>query len=120
MANQRVGRQNMKIIVSLLHDCDFEYFYLVDSAENVEQLGNFLTSKGLRMQVLLEVGAEGGRAGIRTAEQLQGVLAELSQWKEVIVLSGVEVYEGVCQNESIIRALLQRPVRRIKELLLEV
>lgn len=116
MANQLVGLQNMEIIALLLRDREFEYFCLVDSAENVEQLGSFFKAKGLRLQVLLEIGMEEGRAGIRTPEQLQAVCAELSQWKDVIVLCGVEVYEGIVQEEALIREFLQRSVNWTKEI----
>ena len=39
MANQLVGRQNMTMIGELLSDPDFEFYCLVDSVRNVEQLG---------------------------------------------------------------------------------
>ncbi|KAF1056097.1 MAG: D-threonine aldolase [Burkholderia gladioli] len=39
MANQLVGKHNMAIVAELLSDPDFEFFCIVDSAENVEQLG---------------------------------------------------------------------------------
>jgi D-serine dehydratase len=81
MANQLVGRQNMEIIASLLRDPEFDYFCLVDSAENVNRLGQFFQAKGLKLQVLLEVGMEDGRAGVRNTRQRQEVLAELSRWK---------------------------------------
>src|SRR5580698_6518198 len=41
MGNQLVGRQNMAIISDLLGDPSVEYFCLVDSPENVAQLGTF-------------------------------------------------------------------------------
>src|SRR5690606_33139540 len=40
MANQLVGRANMAIISRLLQDPQFEFFVIVDSAANVEQLGS--------------------------------------------------------------------------------
>ena len=54
-----------------MHGCwpmaDLEFIYcLVDSAEeDVEQLGIFRAAAGLRLNVLLEVGVAGGRAGVR-------------------------------------------------------
>jgi len=39
MANQLVGRENMAIIARLLQDPGFEYYCLVDSAAQVDQLG---------------------------------------------------------------------------------
>ncbi len=115
MANQLVGLQNMAKISSLLRDPDFDFFCLVDSAEHVAQLGSFFKSKGQRLQVLLELGMEDGRAGVRDALQLQSLLAELSRWKEQILLCGVEVYEGISQDESTIRDFLRSTVAVAKK-----
>src|SRR5579872_1531906 len=53
MANQLVGRQNLETIARLLVDSEFEYFCLVDSAQGVELLGEFFSTRGLRLNVLL-------------------------------------------------------------------
>ncbi len=116
MANQLVGRQNMEIIASLLNDPEFDYFCLVDSAENVHQLGQFLKLKGLKLQVLLEVGMENGRTGVRNNGQLQALLAEVSRWKDEIVLRGVEVYEGISHDQDAIRGFLRHAVEWTKEM----
>ncbi len=107
MANQLVGRENMETIAALLRDPEFDYFCLVDSAENANQLGRFFQAKGLRLQVLLELGMQDGRTGVRNTAQLAELLEELSRWKEVIVLCGVEVYEGISQDEDVVRGFLQ-------------
>jgi len=41
MANQLVGKQNMRLICGLLLKGDFEFYCLVDSVENVKQLAQF-------------------------------------------------------------------------------
>jgi D-serine dehydratase len=110
MANQLIGKENMAIISRLLEDSRFEYCCLVDSAAQVEQLGAFFSKRGQRLNVLLELGAMGGRAGIRDDEQLTLVLAALSRWIDTLVLSGVEMYEGVLGDEPSIRTFLQRTV----------
>ncbi len=117
MANQLVGKQNMATIARLLKDPDFEYFCLVDSSHQVEQLGESLRTTGLRLQVLIELGVEGGRTGVRDSDQLQSVLDALDHWREHIALSGVEVYEGVLDDEDAIRAFLQRAVSVTRELM---
>lgn len=119
MANQLVGKQNMAIVSSLLEDEGFDFYCLVDSAEQVEQLGNFYREKGQRLQVLIELGVEGGRTGVRDAVQLQSVLAALDKWREQLVLCGVEVYEGVLKDEASIRDFLQRAVEITRKLMLE-
>jgi len=110
MANQLVGKQNMATIAGLLRDPEFEFYCLVDSAEQVDQLGLFYSALGLRLNILVELGVEGGRAGVRGDEQLQSVLAALARWKHSIILCGVEIYEGVLHDEPAIRAFLERTV----------
>lgn len=119
MANQLVGKQNMAIISRLLEDETFNFYCLVDSAEQVEQLGKFYRAKGQRLQVLIELGVEGGRTGVRDAEQMQSVLAALEAWREQLVLCGIEVYEGVLKDEASIRNFLQRAVDITRKLMLE-
>jgi D-serine dehydratase len=119
MANQLVGKENMAIIARLLQDPEFEYYCLVDSAAQVELLGAFYSNCGLRLRVLLELGVEGGRTGVRNDEQLQSVLAELSHWRDSIALCGVEIYEGVLDDEASIRAFLNRAVAVTRRLIVE-
>ena len=108
MANQLVGKENMAIIARLLHDSDFEYYCLVDSADQIDQLGAFYSARKLRLQVLLELGVMGGRTGVRDERQLQSALAALARWQGAIALCGVEMYEGVLDDEPSIRAFLKR------------
>jgi D-serine dehydratase len=119
MANQLVGKQNMAIIAHLLEDPDFEFYCLVDSAQGVEQLGRYFLERGLRVNVLIEIGVAGGRTGVRDEEQLESVLMALGQWRHSVVLCGVELYEGVLSDESEIRAFLKRAVDTTSELSLE-
>lgn len=119
MANQLTGKQNMETISRLLEDRDFEFFCLVDSARQVEQLGEFFRKKGQRLHVLLEVGADGGRTGVRDAGQLESVLDALRRYRRSVALSGVEIFEGVLEGETAIRDLLQRAVDTTKKLAAE-
>lgn len=110
MANQLVGKQNMQNISELLADPEFEYFCLVDSAAQVDQLGEFFRARGQRLQVLIELGAAGGRTGVRDSLQLQSLLASLERWRDCLEPCGVEIYEGVLEEETAIRGLLERAV----------
>lgn len=110
MANQLIGKENMAIISRLLEDSGFEYYCLVDSAAQAEQLGAFFAKRDQRLNVLLELGEMGGRTGIRNDEQLSSVLLALSHWRDTLALSGVEMYEGVLGDEPSIRTFLQRTV----------
>src|SRR5215468_406136 len=116
MANELVGRQNLEIVSRLLEDDEFEYFCLVDSAAQVEMLGSFFKPRGQRLNVLLEVGAEDGRTGVRDQEQLQETTAALAGWKSQLRLCGVEVYEGVLSDEVAIRRLLEKTVEIARQL----
>ena len=110
MANQLIGKENMSIVARMLEDPDFTYYCLIDSAAQVEQLGAFFSKEKQRLNVLLELGVMGGRSGVRDEQQLQAVLDALSHWSDSIALSGVEIYEGVLEEESSVRAFLQRAV----------
>lgn len=108
MANQLVGKANMAIIAGLLRDPEFSFFCLVDSAANAAQLGEFFSSRGLRLPVLVELGVAGGRTGVRDDAQLQALLAEIARWPQALSLAGIELYEGVLQDEASIRDFLRR------------
>jgi D-serine dehydratase len=108
MANQLVGKPNMDILARLVSNADFEFYCLVDSAAQAEQLGQFFSAFGQRLNVLIELGVEGGRAGIRNDAQLQELLHSLERHKDALALRGVEVYEGVLKEEDEIRAFLRK------------
>ncbi|MFP5225991.1 MAG: amino acid deaminase [Acidobacteriota bacterium] len=108
MANQLIGKENMAIVARLLEDPGFEFYCLVDSAAQVDQLGAYFSKRGRRLQVLLEVGVHGGRTGVRNEEQLRLVLESLARNREAIALCGVEMYEGVLDDERAIREFLRR------------
>jgi D-serine dehydratase len=119
MANGLIGKQNMSIIAHLLEDPEFEYYCLVDSAEQVERLGAFFAGRGQRLNVLLELGVMGGRTGVRDGGQEQAVVRALGRWHHAIALCGAEMYEGVLDEESAIRAFLQRAVDTTLRLIAE-
>lgn len=119
MANQLVGKQNMAIVSDLLRDPSFEYFCLVDSAQQVELLGRHFRETGQRLHVLIELGPEGGRTGVRNSTQVQSLLVALDQWRGTILLSGVEVFESVLDDEARIRSLLECAAALTRELLRE-
>lgn len=116
MANQLIGKQNMAIVAGLVRDPEFEFYCLIDSAQQVDQLGSYFSHRGVKLNVLLEVGVDGGRAGVRNGEQIQSILDALSKWRTAIALCGVEVYEGVLDNEAAIRAFLLHAVDVTKEI----
>jgi D-serine dehydratase len=107
MANQLVGRQNMRMIGELLSDPDFEFFCLVDSVQGVEQLGEFFREHGRKLQVLLELGVPGGRTGVRDARTRDAVVEAIGRYRDSIRLVGIELYEGILKEESEVRVFLR-------------
>jgi len=113
MANQLVGKGNMAIIANLMRqDESFEFCCIVDSADNVDALGHDFAERGQTLRILLEFGIAGGRTGIRNTQQEQAVLAAVARWPQSLSLVGVELYEGVLNEEAPIRAFLQHVVER--------
>jgi len=119
MANQLVGKQNMQIIADLLSNKDVEFYCVVDSVDNVDQLGAFFKNSNLHLNILLEIGVSGGRCGCRSTEQIDAVVQAIAN-HEHLLLSGIEFYEGVIhgQNaESLIRTFLTYVIHLTHDLL---
>ncbi|KAF1029973.1 MAG: D-threonine aldolase [Burkholderia plantarii] len=119
LANQLVGRHNMAIVAELLSDPDFEFFCLVDSAENIDQLGAYFASVKRPLQVLIELGVPGGRTGVRDAAQQRAVLDAIARHDGTIRLAGIELYEGVLKEEAEVRAFLKDAVALTRRLAAE-
>ena len=117
LANQLVGRRNLEIVAETLRDPGFELLCLVDSAEGVDALGEFLL--GERIDVLVEIGASGGRAGVRDEAGRAALLAALDRWRGTVRLRGVELFEGVLTDEPGVRAFLARAVEEARRLVAE-
>lgn len=117
MANQLIGKPNMAIVSRLLRDAAFEFYCLVDSADQVEQLGAFFSAQGQQLNVLIELGVENGRAGVRGDAQLAEVLNAVDRHGAALRLCGIEIYEGVLDNEPAIRTFLQRAIDTTRRLL---
>jgi D-serine dehydratase len=119
MANQLVGKRNMGMIAELLTDANFEFFCLVDSADGVDQLGEFFSSVRKKLNVLIELGVPGGRTGVRDDAQRDAVLAAIARWQGTIELAGIELYEGVLQDETKVREFLKSAVDVTRKLIAE-
>ena len=93
MANQLVGEANMGIVAELIEG-GADYYCVVDSAENVRQLGRFFAERDLRLQVLVELGVPGGRCGCRNSAQVESLVAAIAE-QPSLRLAGIEGYEGM-------------------------
>ena len=117
MMNQPIGQQNMSIVAGLLDDPAFDYYCLVDSADQIDQVAAYFRNAGKRLQVLIELGPDGGRTGIRNSDQLDSALNALDRCRDTLSLAGVELFEGVLDEEAQIRSLLDRTVSLTRDLL---
>lgn len=118
IANLLVGRRNLEIVADMLAAGAgrFELVCLVDSADAVATLGRFFRARKQRIDVLLELGPDGGRTGARDLAQESAIVQAIDAWSDAVRLAGVEVYEGVLAAEPEIRAFLQRAVRTVEQL----
>ncbi len=116
MANQLVGRANMALIAHLQKDPEFEFYCIVDSVANLDQLGYFFSQAGQCLKVLIELGVEGGRTGVRSDLEFESLVAAIARWSGVIALAGIEIYEGVLKEEGEIRNFLRRAVSQLHKL----
>jgi D-serine dehydratase len=110
LANQLVGRQNVRCVVEEINaDSSFDFYCLVDSVEGVRHLALLAQEFGLRrpIKVLLEGGYFGGRTGCRTLQQARDVIAELRNVQYWLSLAGVEGFEGVIARDDPSEAVAQ-------------
>ncbi|HEY6126811.1 MAG TPA: amino acid deaminase [Candidatus Acidoferrum sp.] len=125
LANQLVGRQNVRYIVEELNSDDkFNFFCLVDSAENVAYLAALAQEFNLTrpIKVLLEGGYFGGRSGCRTSQQAKTVLTELRKHPRYLTLVGLGGFEGVINADSSAAAVakVNEYLGFLKDLLTEI
>src|SRR5262249_43424893 len=84
-------------------------FCLVDSLAAVERMSSALAARPPRrpLDVLVEVGVLGGRAGCRTVEEALAV-AEAVSASPFLRLAGVEAFEGILGDNEAVDAFLDR------------
>jgi D-serine dehydratase len=110
LANQLVGRQNVRYVVEEINkDSNFDFYCLVDSVEGVRHLASLAREFGLHrtVKVLLEGGYFGGRNGCRTLQQARQVIAELRNNQDWICLAGVGGFEGSISGDNPAEAVAQ-------------
>lgn len=104
MANQILGVPELTAVFRELNEhADFDFYCLVDSVENVSEIHRAAQAFGLRrpLQVLIEVGLPGGRAGCRTADQAIDLAKMIRRSCQAsIALVGIEAFEGVIESQS--------------------
>jgi D-serine deaminase-like pyridoxal phosphate-dependent protein len=87
------------VVDELRRDEDFEFLCYVDSVEGVERISSVAgASAGRGVDVLVEMGFEGGRSGCRTPAQAAGVAAAAAAAPGITVV-GVSVFEGTVGHD---------------------
>lgn len=97
-ANQLLGRRSIQYVLQQVRDDpDFDFYCLLDSAENLEMLAR--EARDARMdrplQVLLEMGAPGGRTGVRTPTEALHLARQVRAAGPAVALRGAEAFEGL-------------------------
>jgi D-serine dehydratase len=117
LANQLVEPAAIRWVArELAADPAFDFYCLVDSVAGVTLLEAAFgeTELARRLQVLLEVGPQGGRTGCRTHDQAFEV-ARAVAGSQHLALAGVEAFEGVIDAPA-----LQASIEAIDEFLQEM
>lgn len=99
IANQVVGRSNVVGAAALLaaHP-ETELYCYTDSVEQLDQLAGHLAAAPppRPLRLLLEVGVEGGRTGVRSREDARALAAAIAGADRALVrFAGVAAFEGV-------------------------
>ncbi len=99
LANQLIGRSNFELALALLKDNQCRLFICVDSIANAEALNQFLSSSNQPMEILVEVGVNDGRCGVRSRDDLKELILFVNQCSH-LSLQGIEFYEGAIHSEN--------------------
>ena len=96
LANQLAAPANVAHFVGLMNAFpQTKFMALVDSPDGAALLARWAKPhlNGRKLEVLIEMGPSGGRAGARTLDQAKAVIAAVGATPE-LQLVGVEAYEG--------------------------
>jgi len=102
LANQLVARSDLRALLQLLHDDpDFECIVLADALAGVARLAEEVAAHPLArpLQVLVELGLSGKRAGCRTPEEALTVARAIAG-APGLALAGFEGYEGLLVSDD--------------------
>ncbi|ONF61787.1 amino acid deaminase [Amycolatopsis keratiniphila] len=100
LANQLIDPSGLKWLAAELDaDDDFEFVCWVDSVRGVELMTEALRGARRKVDVLVELGAEGGRTGVRDTETALAV-AEAAHASPALRLRGSGGYEGALSHHT--------------------
>lgn len=102
LANELIDRSALRwLAAELVRDPSFDFFCLVDDGGTVRAMDTILAevSPARPLTVLIEIGAAGGRAGVRSPEAACEV-ARAVDGASHLSLAGVETFEGVLAADA--------------------
>src|SRR6185436_7136101 len=91
---------------------------LVDSVAGVERMARRLAGSSRPLSVLVDVGAHGGRTGVRTVEDAVMVANAVDHAAPMLRLAGVSFYEGVVAGDTLLER--QTGVRAMTDMTREI
>ena len=100
MANQLLDADSVQFVArQLAEDPGFEFFGIVDSVAGARRYFEVLSNMPRQrpLNLLLEVGAMGGRTGLRTVDDAAAVAQEIGKMSGsgLLRLAGIEAFEGI-------------------------
>jgi D-serine dehydratase len=98
MANQLLDAASVQFVArELAADPSFEFYGIVDSIAGASRYHEVLSKlpRTRPLNLFLEVGAAGGRTGVRTVDEALSVARELAGMRESLRLVGIEAFEGI-------------------------
>ncbi|RJX73851.1 amino acid deaminase [Vibrio sinensis] len=99
LANQLVGKSNFDLALTLIDDNECQLLVCIDSISNASALNDFFQANNMSLNVLVEIGVNGGRCGVRNKDEL-GTLISFIRSCSNLSLQGIEFYEGVIHSEN--------------------
>ncbi len=114
LANQITDPYSLRWTAEVVSSGEVDLMCLVDSVEGVALLRDQLGRHGARLDVLVEVGFNGGRTGCRTVAQALRV-SEAVRSTKCLRLRGIEAFEGITRSARRVDTLLARVARTAQE-----
>jgi D-serine dehydratase len=98
LANELAAPADLDLVAAeLAADPDFELCCLVDSAAGADLIAAAAERHRCRrpVQLVIETGVEGGRAGVRRADQALALARHVASLAPRLALRGIETFEGI-------------------------
>jgi len=119
-ANQLVGKENIAYIAKeLRQDPEFQFYCLVDSLKQLDLMSGILSEQSLQrpMNILVEVGPQKGRCGVRSLEQGIELARCIAARDDIFSLAGIEAFEAVFSGD---RLATSGKVNQLLELVVKI